>query len=425
MPFRITEAGNLLSGPTGISELMDDLGDALTGDSAGKMRMLGGGAPALISRVQVVWRRRMNQLLANPTKPGQFDPMLGVYDAPAGSPAFRQSFARRMRKEFGWDITEKNVAVTSGAQAAFFQLFTLLGDSGHPIVLPLSPEYIGYADQGWRPGLFRSHRPLIEEVGDHAFKYHIDFENLNLQDAGAVCVSRPTNPSGNVISDGELARLADLARAQGVPLIIDNAYGQPFPGAIYVDAQPPVWDENLVMVYSLSKLGLPGARTGVVVASEEIIRRVAAMTAVIGLANNNLGQAIVGPLLDSGELIELSRTHIHDFYAKRAGLVHQMLTEQLQGACPYRVHLQEGSFFVWLWLPELPITSRQLYQRLKAHNVLVVPGEYFFYGLDDDTSGEFDWPHRTQCIRITFTQPMNVVREGLEVIANVLRELHQ
>jgi valine--pyruvate aminotransferase len=421
MPFRITEAGNLLSSQTGISELMDDLGDAMTGDLAGKMRMLGGGAPASISRVQVVWRRRMNQLLAKPTEPGQFDPMLGVYDAPAGSPTFRQSFARRMQQEYGWEITEKNVAVTSGAQAAFFQLFTLLGDREHPIVLPLSPEYIGYADQGWQPGLFRSHRPLIEEIGDHGFKYHIDFENLNLQGAGAVCVSRPTNPSGNVIGDGELARLAGVARAQGIPLIIDNAYGQPFPGAIYVDAHPPQWDENLVMVYSLSKLGLPGARTGIVVASEELIRRVAAMTAVMGLANNNLGQAIVRPLLDSGELIELSRNHIRDFYAQRAGLVRDLLIEQLQGACPYRVHLQEGSFFAWLWLPELPITSRQLYERLKEHNVLVVPGEYFFYGLD----GQTNWPHSRQCLRITFTQPMSVVREGIEIIAGVLRELHQ
>jgi valine--pyruvate aminotransferase len=45
-----------------------------------------------------------------------------------------------------------------------------------------------------------------------------------------ICVSRPTNPTGNVITDEELIKLDALANQHGIPLVIDNAYGVPFPG---------------------------------------------------------------------------------------------------------------------------------------------------------------------------------------------------
>lgn len=49
-----------------------------------------------------------------------------------------------------------------------------------------------------------------------------------------ICVSRPTNPTGNVITDEELLKLDALANQHGIPLVIDNAYGVPFPGIIFM-----------------------------------------------------------------------------------------------------------------------------------------------------------------------------------------------
>ena len=39
---------------------------------------------------------------------------------------------------------------------------------------------------------------------------------------------------------------------------------------------------------------------------------------------------------------------------------------------PYRVHRPEGAIFLWLWFENLPITSAELYQRLKNRGVLIV-----------------------------------------------------
>src|SRR5690606_39661306 len=87
---------------------------------------------------------------------------------------------------------------------------------------------------------------------------------------GALCISRPTNPPGNVISDDELAQLDALAQTHEVPLIVDGAYGTPFPNILFVDGRPH-WNENTILVLSLSKLGLPGARTGIVIANPIVI----------------------------------------------------------------------------------------------------------------------------------------------------------
>ena len=99
------------------------------------------------------------------------------------------------------------------------------------MLFPLAPEYIGYADAGLEEDLFVSARPNIELLPEGQFKYHVDFEHLHIgEETGMICVSRPTNPTGNVITDEELLKLDALANQHGIPLVIDNAYGVPFPG---------------------------------------------------------------------------------------------------------------------------------------------------------------------------------------------------
>ena len=411
MEIEFSSFGEKLRDQCGILELMDDLGKALTTNP--DMRMMGGGNPAAIPEVQQIWRDRAAQLLG---EGNDFDRMLVNYDPPAGNPRFLEAVAGCLNRDTGWNVQPGNVAVTCGGQTAFFFLFNMLAgefaDGSHrKILLPLTPEYIGYANQGVSKDLFTALPAIIEEGDDNTFKYRVDFDNLEITgDIAAICVSRPTNPSGNVLSDTEIARLSELAKQNGIPLIIDNAYGNPFPGAIFTDATP-VWDEHVILTLSLSKLGLPGTRTGIIVASETITRAISAMTAVVGLANNNIGQTLALPLLESGEIIDISNDIIRPFYRKRAEEARQFVTEAFDDSTPSRVHAAEGAFFLWFWFPELPISSTELYRRLKQRDVLVVPGEYFFYGLDEP------WQHSRECIRVTFSQPMEIVREGIKIIA--------
>ena len=420
MGISFSEFGDRLRSGSGIFDLMADLGEALTENP--QMRMMGGGNPGHIPQVQAVWRERMRALVESGD---DFDRMLANYDGPQGSPAFLKAMADLLKRENGWDVRPENIAITNGGQTAFFFLFNMLagpcpGGIKKRILLPLAPEYIGYANQGMGEDLFDTRHPKIEQVDEHTFKYRVDFDTLEIgDDIAAICVSRPTNPSGNVLTDNEIERLRDLARAKGIPLIIDNAYGAPFPNAIFQDVNP-VWDDGIILTMSLSKLGLPGTRTGIVVAPEEVIHALSVMNAVVGLANNNIGQALVRPLIESGEIITMSREVIRPFYQERSLRAIEHVRESFDDSLPYGIHVSEGAFFLWLWFRDLPVSTRVLYERLKERSVLVVPGEYFFFGL----AGGDPWAHRNECIRMTFTQPETVVREGIAIIADEVARIY-
>ncbi len=414
MAFRFSAAGEHFTRPSGALELMDDLGQAMAGEC--EALLLGGGNPGSIPAMRQVFMRRLAEIAASPA---EFDRFAASYAHPAGEIAFRRALASLLRREYGWPVTAANVALTAGSQAAFFLLFNLFAGRDaagnvRRLLLPVTPEYVGYADVALEHGLLAARRPVIEELPDELFKYRVDFGALEIgDDVAAVCVSRPTNPTGNVITNAELAELARRTAAANVPLILDSAYGLPFPSIVFADADP-FWDEGVVLCMSLSKLGLPGVRTGIVVASEQVIEALTSMTAVLNLAVGSVGPVLATPLVESGELLELCRRHVQPFYRDKADRAREWLARALAGV-PYRIHKPEGAFFLWLWLPGLPISSAELYARLKARGVFVLSGHYFFPGLEEP------WAHRNECIRVSFAQDDDVVRRGVELVAAEVR----
>ena len=415
--MKLSRFAQRFSEHSGIILLMDDLGEAMAGGQ--DVLMLGGGNPAHIPEVQAYFRDRMQYMLDSRT---EFARVIGDYDPPQGNKAFLSALADLLNREYGWGLGADNVALTPGSQSAFFMLFNMFageiaGNQKRKVLLPMAPEYIGYGDVGLTDGIFTAHRPTIEKLPDRTFKYHVDFDRLTVDDStGAVCVSRPTNPTGNVLIDTEVAKLMDIAAGRDIPLIIDNAYGMPFPSIIFTQAEL-VWNDNIILCMSLSKLGLPGTRTGIIVARSDIIRTLSNITGILNLAPESVGPALAFDLVQSGKATEISRTLIRPYYEEKAKRAITLLHEELAGV-DYFIHKAEGAIFLWLWFPGLPVSSLELYRRLKQRGVLIIPGQYFFPGLDDDP-----WQHKQECIRMTYSMSDEVVREGIKIIAEEVKRL--
>ncbi|MCH8058405.1 MAG: valine--pyruvate transaminase [Proteobacteria bacterium] len=417
--MEFSKFGKRFTRHTGASELMDDMGAAMDGSGSmiGPMLMLGGGNPARIPAVEQIFK---DQLAAVIDQPDEFSRMVGNYSRPAGEGRFRRALARLLHNQYGWDLSENNIALTSGSQNAFFILFNLLaGDmertgTHKQILLPMAPEYIGYCDVGVSENMFHASRPTIEYLDHRLFKYHVDFDAIDVsENIGAVCVSRPTNPTGNVLTDDEINKLLGLAEASDVPLIIDNAYGTPFPHIIFTEVKP-LWNENIILCMSLSKIGLPGIRTGIVIAREEIISAVSSMNAVMHLSVSSVGAVLLHKLVASGEIINISHNIITPFYRSRVEHALVCVRSEFEGI-EYRIHVPEGALFLWLWFPDLPITSAELYSRLKRRGVLVLSGHHFFPGLKED------WRHKNECLRMTYSQDPATVAAGIRIIAEEVR----
>ncbi|MDE1240207.1 valine--pyruvate transaminase [Vibrio aestuarianus] len=414
--MQFSKFGEKFNQYSGITQLMDDLNDGLRTPGA---IMLGGGNPAAIPAMLDYFHQASADMLSS----GELLAALANYDGPQGKDLFIKSLAKLLQETYGWDISEKNISLTNGSQSGFFYLFNLFAgqqpDRSHKkILLPLAPEYIGYGDAGIDEDIFVSYRPEIEMLDNGLFKYHVDFEKLTVDDSvAAICASRPTNPTGNVLTEEEIHKLDKLARANNIPLIIDNAYGVPFPNIIFEEIEP-FWNDNTILCMSLSKLGLPGVRCGIVIASETITQALTNMNGIISLAPGSIGPAIANHMIENGDLLRLSSEVIKPFYKQKS----QRAVELLQQAISdprFRIHKPEGAIFLWLWFDELPITTMELYQRLKARGVLIVPGEYFFIGQ------QYDWQHAHQCLRMNYVQDDAAMQKGIQIIAQEIALAYQ
>ncbi|TOK82217.1 valine--pyruvate transaminase [Vibrio parahaemolyticus] len=414
--MQFSKFGEKFNQYSGITQLMDDLNDGLRTPGA---IMLGGGNPAAIPAMLDYFHQASEEMLAS----GELVAALTNYDGPQGKDVFVKALAQLFRETYGWDISEKNISLTNGSQSGFFYLFNLFAgqqpDGSHKkVLLPIAPEYIGYGDTGIDEDIFVSYHPEIELLDKGLFKYHVDFEKLTVDDSvAAICASRPTNPTGNVLTDEEVRKLDKLARENNIPLIIDNAYGLPFPNIIFEDVEP-FWNENTILCMSLSKLGLPGVRCGIVIASEEITQALTNMNGIISLAPGSVGPALANHIIAKGDLLKLSSEVIKPFYKQKS----QRAVELLQQAITdkrFRIHKPEGAIFLWLWFDELPITTMELYQRLKARGVLIVPGEYFFIGQKDE------WDHAHQCLRMNYVQDDEMMQKGIAIIAEEVEKAYQ
>jgi valine--pyruvate aminotransferase len=414
--MQFSKFGEKFNQYSGITQLMDDLNDGLRTPGA---IMLGGGNPAAIPAMLDYFRQASEEMLAS----GELVAALANYDGPQGKDAFVKALAQLFRETYGWDISEKNISLTNGSQSGFFYLFNLLAgkqpDGSHKkVLLPIAPEYIGYGDAGIDEDIFVSYHPEIELLDNGLFKYHVDFEQLKVDDSvAAICASRPTNPTGNVLTDEEVRKLDKLARENHIPLIIDNAYGLPFPNIIFEDVEP-FWNENTILCMSLSKLGLPGVRCGIVIASEEITQALTNMNGIISLAPGSVGPALANHIIGKGDLLKLSSEVIKPFYKQKSQRAVELLQEAITDE-RFRIHKPEGAIFLWLWFDELPITTMELYQRLKARGVLIVPGEYFFIGQKDE------WDHAHQCLRMNYVQDDEMMQKGIAIIAEEVEKAYR
>jgi len=415
--MKLSKFGTKFTRQSGIHQLMIDLGEAYSSNHP-DLCMLGGGNPAFIPEAQALFGKEMERLIENKL----FESMIGIYDGPQGEKNFRNVLSQYLNNKFDWAIGPENISLTNGSQNSFFYLFNALAGempdgSFKKILFPLSPEYVGYADAGLSEDMFVSNRPNIELLENQQFKYRVNFDDLHIgDDIAAICLSRPTNPTGNVVSDRELARLKELAQEKDIPLIIDNAYGQPFPNVIYADVQLN-WDNSTVLCMSLSKLGLPGARTGIVIASKEITETIGALSGIITLAPNSVGAALMTRMIEDGEIEHLSETIIKPFYSARLKMAVGLFND-IFADLPVRIHKPEGAFFLWLWCEGLPISTQEFYVRLREKQVFVIPGEDFFIDIDSR------WPHTRECIRINYGQPEDRLQAGFEIIAAELRSLY-
>jgi aspartate/methionine/tyrosine aminotransferase len=219
-------------------------------------------------------------------------------------------------------LNKNHVAIVSGATEGLAILMHLFAYR----------QNVGLMSLHWS-----NYKGIIQNAGGNPIvvdlfneDYDTDFEKaekfIEENKITSLLLNFPNNPSGDILSEEELAQLARLARRKNLILISDEVYN-----FIRYKGEPQSMlsfaPERTVVVSSASKEYLiPGARVGYVLAADEMFTNswMPNMIRSFSSSPNTLGQNI---------LIELLRKEVDDFENGRSPRIITAIKEELKSRC--------------------------------------------------------------------------------------------
>ncbi|MGK7873817.1 MAG: valine--pyruvate transaminase [Xenococcaceae cyanobacterium] len=417
----LSQFGAQMSQLTGVRAIMKDIIETLRAGAGHEFINLSAGNPVILPEVEQLWHDCTADLLDS----SEYGEVVCRYGSSQGYAPLIEAIASDFNRRYGLSLSDRHILITPGSQALYFYAANTFGGyttTGQlkQIVLPLSPEYTGYGGVSLVPEALVAYKPTLEiNEKDRRFKYRPDFSKLAITaHTGCVIFSRPCNPTGNVLTDEEVQRIADLAAPYNVPLLIDSAYAPPFPALNYTPMTPKFGD-NIIHCMSLSKAGLPGERIGIAIGDPQLIQVLESFQTNICIHSSRYGQALAARAIASGALAQIAINVIRPHYQRKFEILESTLNQVMPKDLPWFLHRGEGAIFSWLWFRDLPITDWEFYQQLKQVGVIVVPGSSFFPGLLEE------WQHKQQCIRISLTASNEEIKTGMGRLAKVVQEVYQ
>jgi histidinol-phosphate aminotransferase len=235
-------------------------------------------------------------------------------------------------------------------------IYYLITTFGGPVLYPI-PTFSMYGIIAQALGEKRIEIPLDKEFDLDMKRMR---EAIRRERPKLIFLSSPNNPTGNCFSSDRMLEIIDLTsslitRHSSLSLVIvDEAY-QPFSSE--KGFLPLLKDyRNLLIMRTLSKIGLAGLRVGFLIADREIINEVNKVRLPFNL--NSLSQAIAADVLKDGKNL---RARINAIVSERENLSSEM--EKIRGVRPYP---SEANFILFR-----VTDSDRIYRRLLRKGVLV------------------------------------------------------
>jgi len=292
-----------------------------------------------------------------------------------------------------------DVVITTGTSEANFLALATLVSSGDEVVV-IMPNYMQVH------GIASGMGARVREVWLHAERgWTIALDALRLAvnaRTRVICVCQPNNPTGQILSQGEVAEIVRVADRHGTWILADEVYR----GAERSGEESPTFSgrgERIVVTGGLSKVyGLPGLRIGWLVAPEDEAQSALRLKDYTTIAPATISESLAEIALERrAELLKRARfilgerwPKLEDWAATHSRELH-WTPPQAGGIC----------FFSY----RFPIESMALVDRLiREYSTMVVPGIHF---------------RAERHLRIGYGMESRILHAGLAAIDRLLASL--
>ena len=316
------------------------------------------------------------------------------YTHSLGDLELREAICRHYEKTYGVFIKPEQVVVTSGTSPAMMLVFSALLERGQEVILS-DPGYSCYPNFISFLGGVPVRVPVYEKDG---FQLRAKAIRERIGDeTRAILINSPSNPTGNLLSEGNMKAIAGL----GPYIISDEIYH----GLVYEGKEHSILEftDHAFVLNGYSKLyAMTGLRLGYLIAPERFVRPIQKMQQNFFICASSLAQgAGIAALEETGpDVAEMKR-----IYNQRRKFMVRRLREMGFGITVEPT----GAFYVFANARHLSGDSYALaFDILEKAHVGVTPG------IDFGPSGE-------GYLRFSYANSLQKIAEGLERIERYLK----
>lgn len=293
------------------------------------------------------------------------------YTSAQGAPATRKSIADSINARFGETATMDDIYITCGAAASLTITLHAVCNKGDRVIAfaPFFPEYKVFSEGAG------AEFTIVPPSND----FQINFEELEKvldSKTKAVIINSPNNPSGAVLTEATIIRLANTLKEKSeqfghpIYLISDEPYRElVYDPTVKVPYITRYYD-NTFVCYSYSKsLSLPGERIGYIFVCNRMENNRDAYAAVCG-AGRMLGFVCAPSLMQ--KVIAENQNAVADLetYKLNRDLLYNALTEY-----GYDCIRPDGAFYLFVKSPEPD--AKEFCKKAMALDLLLVPSDSF------------------------------------------------
>ena len=143
------------------------------------------------------------------------------YTPASGIPELKAAVAEKFKKENGLEYKPSNIIISCGAKHSLYNIFMAILNPGDEVII-FSPYWVSYEEQV----KIADGVPVFVRL-DEPRNFEIDFNMLEkkiTKKAKAMIVNSPSNPTGAVLSEDSLKKLADIALKHKLLIVSDEIY---------------------------------------------------------------------------------------------------------------------------------------------------------------------------------------------------------
>jgi len=292
------------------------------------------------------------------------------YTGSTGIPELRKTIAAYAGKNRGLSFDPENVVVTPGAKPIMFYTIMALIEPGDEVVYP-------------NPG-FPIYESMINFLGGVAVPLQLserrDFR-INLEELESkvssktrlIIINSPHNPTGGVLTKGDLEAIARLAVKHNIMVLADEIYSEiVYEGQHHTILSFPGMVERTILLDGFSKtFAMTGWRLGYGIFPGEMIPHIGrlivnSVSCTSTFSQRAAIQALTGPRDEIDHMLKA--------FASRRELVYNGLN-QIPGL---RCNKPEGAFYAFPNITDTGLDSRSYADYLMTQaDVAVLPGTSF------------------------------------------------